>query len=108
MYCQLCTAFYFFGHFIFSGLLRKQPSQVDHLAKLLDSDVYLHGEDTDLLVILIHNISSVSTDNTIILKTRADEWNIAQTTAALPKQSRDCFLFEMLFLEVIPRGTSYI
>ena len=61
---------------------------VYHLAKLLDSDVYRHGVDTDLLVILIHKIASVSTINTLILKTRADEWNIARTAAALPKQLR--------------------
>ena len=59
---------------------------VYHLAELLDSDVYRHGVDTDLLVILIHKIASVSTINTLILKTRADEWNIARTAAALPKQ----------------------
>ena len=76
------------------------------LAKLLDSDVYRHGVDTDLLVILIHKISSVSTINTLILKTRADEWNIARTAAVLPKQFRDCILFVHAFL--VSDTTSYI
>ena len=60
--------------------------------------VVLHGEDTDLLVILLHYASRRATNYQIVLKTRSQEWDIQSAITALPPHVREYILFIHIFL----------